>query len=129
MGVVPDVAAEIVSGPTWEDAQHDVVTITRDEAVSHVAPRAVASHRDDDVVALFDSALGQVALLSRTSGRPICYMVERFVQKCPIGVDPPAPPPSTGRRVEDDEVLSSGQTLTILSNVCSPFPYHSSRNG
>jgi hypothetical protein len=52
-----------------------------------------------------------------------------LTQKRTIRVSPLPAPPSSGSRVENYEVTTSGQKFTILSNVCSPLLYHSSRNG
>jgi hypothetical protein len=64
---IPEVAAEVVPGPAWQDSQGHVISPTCNQSVSHVAPGAVAADRYNDVVPLLDRLLGQLRLFTGAS--------------------------------------------------------------
>ena len=128
-GVVAEIATEVIARSAGQNPQHDVLAAAGNQPVRHIAPRPVAPDRDDDILAVVHGTLGEIALLTGTGGRTVRDVAQGLVEQGTIGVDPLASAPPAGRGIEDDEEPPSGQKSTILSKVCRPCPYHSSRNG
>jgi len=129
VGVVSEIPTEVVPRAARENSKDDVVALAGDQTVRDVAPRTVTTHRYDYIVPVRNCRFGEVAFFPGSCRLTVRNIGESVIEQPFIGFYPASSssPPRGG--IENDEVSPSAQKVTIGSNVCLPFPYHSSRKG